>query len=143
MFDPAPNVRGVAVVTVIVSDTGGTANGGVDTGVMQFEIDVEKPRPWRNTARPLDVTADGNVVAGDVLKVIDYINAFEAGLLPPRAAIEPPYYDVNGDLSISAGDALAIIEAINAGLEGEGGEGATTSGDDEGGAWRAHQKVPA
>jgi CSLREA domain-containing protein len=34
-FDPAPNANGVATVTVRVQDSGGTANGGVDTSAPQ------------------------------------------------------------------------------------------------------------
>ena len=43
-FTPAPNAHGVATITVIARDDGGTANGGVDTSAPQtFAITVNAP----------------------------------------------------------------------------------------------------
>jgi hypothetical protein len=120
VFDAAPNVQGPANITVTIQDSGGTADSSVDTTTAVVRLNVTKPHPWRNTIRPLDVLADGNVIPRDVLELVNYINAFGARSLPPRPAIEPPYYDVNGDQAITALDVLDVVNAINAGLTGEG-----------------------
>jgi Dockerin type I domain/Bacterial Ig domain len=122
-FRPAPNLRGTAHLTVRLKDNGGTANGGVDTSQPQtFDITITKPHVWFNARNGLDVTGDGHVVAGDALAVINYINAFTAGPVPPSAPIGPNFCDVNKDNSVAPNDALAVINAINAGLSGGEGE---------------------
>lgn len=132
-FKPAPNVQGTAVVTVKIHDNGGTADGGVDVSPPQtFSIVLTKPHPWLNAARPLDVTADGHVVPGDALAIINQINAFGTGKLPTRSKFEAPYYDVNGDGSIAPNDALDVINAINAGTTGGEGEGVSSAADANG-----------
>jgi hypothetical protein len=118
-FDPAPNVRGRATVTVTLHDTGGTASFGVDVATTQFTIDIDKPHAWQNSRLRLDVTDDDHVVAGDALAIINYLNAFGAGELPQRETIEPPYYDTDGDRQVAPRDALDIIDAINAGFVSE------------------------
>src|SRR5205823_2737965 len=55
-YTPAPNMRGTATVTVIIKDDGGTANGGIDTSEQTVSIEIDKPHPWHNVAKPLDVT---------------------------------------------------------------------------------------
>lgn len=116
IFDPAPNVSGVATLTITVSDGGGTANGGVDTVTAFINLTVAKPRPWQNALQPLDVLADGTIAGRDVLEIINELNAFGPRPLPPRSIYEPPYYDVTGDNTLTAADALRIINAMNAGL---------------------------
>jgi autotransporter-associated beta strand protein len=71
-------------------------------------------RQWHNAALPEDVSGDGNIVAGDALEIINFINAFGAGPVPLSAAPEPPFYDVTGDNFIAPDDALAVINYINA-----------------------------
>lgn len=39
-FTPAPNANGFALVTVIMQDNGGTANGGVDSSTQTFNITI-------------------------------------------------------------------------------------------------------
>lgn len=86
--------------------------------------------PWRNGRQPLDVSGDDHIVPGDVLIVINELNAQNlidsAGRLPyARPSTVPYYYDVNGDGFLSpAADALTIINFLNA---GQGGEGAAAS----------------
>jgi hypothetical protein len=63
---------------------------------------------------------DGFIVAGDVLAVINYINARGAGAVAVNTGFGPPYTDVNGDDEVVAEDALAIINYINAGNPSEG-----------------------
>jgi Dockerin type I domain/Bacterial Ig domain len=120
-FTPQPNVRGVAQVTIRLHDNGGTDLGGVDTSDPQtFVITITKPHVWHNTKKGLDVTGDNNVVAGDALAIINYINAFGSGPVPPGAALGPNFLDVTDDDNVAPNDALAVINAINAGLSGEG-----------------------
>jgi hypothetical protein len=120
-FDPAPNVRGTAIVTIKIHDNGGTASGGVNISAAQtFNINVAKPHPWQNAAKHMDVTGDGHVFADDALEIINYLNAFGPKTLPSRAAITPSYYDVTGEDFVGPDDALDIINALNARLGGAG-----------------------
>jgi len=90
-------------------------------------ISVENIHNWQNPANRFDVNADGFVSPQDVLIIINYINTFGPGPVPPNA-VGPPFRDVNGDDLISSADVLALINFINASsafAEGEGeGEGA-------------------
>lgn len=114
-FHPKPNARGLATISVTLHDDGGTAAGGSAVSPQQrFTIQIVKPNPWHNAALPLDVLPDGSIVAGDVLQIVNYINAFGAGPIPDTAAIGPLFYDVIADNQITAGDALAVINQINA-----------------------------
>jgi hypothetical protein len=125
LFTPQPNSRGTAEITVAVRDNGGTSAGGDDTSQFTFTIVVTKPRPLHNAQIAIDVTGDGNVVAGDAAAVINHINAFGPGPIDMGES-GPPYLDTSGDNSISADDALRIINHINAfgsGPVGGGGEG--------------------
>jgi ELWxxDGT repeat protein len=113
-FTPQPNVSGTAQITVILRDDGGTTNGGVNVSPPQtFAITITKPRPWHNVVRPLDVNDDGNVVAGDVVGVVNYINAFGPGSVFEITG-DGNFYDTSGDNALSAVDALRIINYINA-----------------------------
>jgi hypothetical protein len=146
-FNPTPNAHGTAQISVRLKDSG----GGADTSITQtFNITIDKPLRWHNTLRGLDVTnpsndgTDDQVVAGDALAIINYINAFGAGPVPTTppsgyGLYGPPYLDTAdangqpvGDNFVAAVDVLAIINHINAfgsgtsgppGGEGEAGEG--------------------
>jgi hypothetical protein len=125
-FTPRPNVHGAAIVTIKLQDDGGTLNGGVDmSSTQQFTITIAKPHRLFNAAetgsrRGLDVTGstslapDGFIVAGDVLAVINYINAKGSGHIPDNGPYGPPYPDTNGDDEVVADDVLRIINWINA-----------------------------
>jgi len=92
----------------------GTAAGGVDVGLARsFNINIIKEHVWHNTLNPLDVTFDESIAPGDALDVINYINAFGSGLLPPERS-GSGYLDVIGDDNVAPNDALAIINYINA-----------------------------
>jgi N-acetylneuraminic acid mutarotase len=130
-FSPAPNAVGTANITVRLLDDGGTAHGGVDSSsTKSLKITVNKPHKWHNTLYALDVSGpqgvpDSQVVAGDALTIINYINAYGAGPLPALATYGPPYLDTTGDDWVVAGDVLEIINFINAfgaGLPGPAGE---------------------
>jgi autotransporter-associated beta strand protein len=148
-FTPAPNVDRTAHITIMLSDDGGTAGGGIDISDAQtFDIVISKPHIWHNTNNPLDVLPnpppagldvndDGHVAANDVVAILNYINAFGSlngghvpGLGDPLpnglgiAGIGKPFgfIDVNADDFVAANDALAIINVINAGQAGREGE---------------------
>jgi hypothetical protein len=131
---PTPNVSGSAEIEFVLTDGGGTANGGSDTSTSRIlTITVIKPHRWHNVARPLDVQPDGTVVPADAVEVINYINAFGSGAVPPDAVLGPPYIDVIADNQIAPIDALTVINYINAfgpGLRGPGaaGEGEGAAG---------------
>lgn len=137
-FDPAPNAHGTAVVTVELVDAEGTAAGGVDTSLTKtFNIRIDKPFRWHNTQFGLDVMGtvsatnptgkpDGQVVPGDALAIINYINAFGSGPVPSSdppifGQFQAPYMDTAnsalepiGDNLVTPGDVLAILNYINA-----------------------------
>jgi hypothetical protein len=121
-YDPAPNVHDTATVTITIQDDGGTAAGS-DTTIVQVPFEIVKPHRFFNAAetgarRGLDVTGstssapDGFIVAGDVLAVINYINAHGSGDVQP-AVSAPPYVDVDANDKVVAFDALLIINWIN------------------------------
>jgi hypothetical protein len=127
-FTPAPNARGTAKVTVVLHDGGG---GDDASGPVQFNIIINKrhklhnaaeegPRNGRDVTGATSAEPDGFIVAGDVLAVINYINARGAGAVAVNTGFGPPYTDVNGDDEVVAEDALAIINYINAGNPSEG-----------------------
>lgn len=134
-YDPAPNVHDTATVTITIQDNGGTANGGIDKTVLTYKIDITKPHRLFNAAesaprRGLDVTGsttiapDGFIVAGDVLAVINYINAKGSGKIPDDSPYGPTYPDVTADNEVVAEDVIKIINYINAHpgqTEGDGG----------------------
>ena len=78
-YTPAPNANGVATVTVVAMDDGGTANGGSDTSAAQvFTITITPANdcPTLASLGPLTVVSGGSVSAqlvgsdvdGDVLQ---------------------------------------------------------------------------
>jgi CSLREA domain-containing protein len=116
-FTPKPNQVGVAQVSVIAKDDGGTASGGVDQSAAQtFAIAITKKRVWHNADIPQDVTGDRAIVAGDVLEIINYINAKKPDKVPTDGRGGGPYYDVTGDGTIAADDVIAVINRINSGV---------------------------
>jgi CSLREA domain-containing protein len=121
-YDPAPNVRGTATITVTVKDDGGTVSGGLDTSSTMRSFNVAKPHPWHNAARSLDVSNDTHITAGDALDIINYINARFPVAVTANAQIGKPFgfLDVNGDDNVAPNDVLDVINAINAGQGGEG-----------------------
>jgi hypothetical protein len=121
-YTPKPNSQGVATVTVTLNDDA----GGDDTSSsQQFDIVITKTHRLHNAAEAgsrtgLDVTGatsnqpDGFIVAGDVLAVINYINANGSGRIPDNAAAGSSYPDVTADDNVAADDVLKIINYINA-----------------------------
>jgi hypothetical protein len=119
-YTPLPNVHGTANVTVELQDAG----GGNDTSQqVTFQIEIVKQHPLHNSAEAgarsgRDVTGatsnmpDGFIVAGDVLAVINYINAHGSGPIS-KDVPGPPYPDVDGDGEVVALDVLDIINYIS------------------------------
>ena len=69
--------------------------------------------PWHNAANRLDVSFDGLVAPDDVLLVVNFLNAFGAGAVPPNAAAGAPFYDVTGDNHVAPSDVLTLINHFN------------------------------
>jgi subtilisin family serine protease len=111
-FRPAPNANGVATVAVLLLDSGGTADGGIDRSPPQtFTITVIKLRPGHNARLPLDANGDGQITPLDALLCTNFLNRAGSG----RVATNIPwFYDVNGDGYISAIDVLIIFNHLNA-----------------------------
>lgn len=124
-FTPAAGARGTTTVTVLLTDNGGTADGGVDTSIAHLLTVVIDTAPWQNPVDALDVDQDGEVIPLDALLVINELNDIGAHDLAPPAGptAPPPFFDVNGDAHVSPLDALLVINFLN----GQTGENAVNS----------------
>jgi large repetitive protein len=132
IYTPAPNVRGSATVRVLMHDGDSTHAASEQT----FTIEVQKPFPLYNAVKRWDVNADNNVAPGDVLAIVNYLNAIGAGPVnasPVNASAVGDfsgedavmaYYDVNQDNYISPIDALMVINYLNANSRSAAASGA-------------------
>jgi len=80
-FTPNPATDGVANVSIRVRDTGGTANGGIDTSeALPFSITVEEVDPPPPPVDPPDLafTLTGDMVADEDTK--SEVNGFASGI---------------------------------------------------------------
>jgi len=76
---------------------------------------------WQNPNGQFDVDGDGDVIALDVLTLINHINSHPGDTsLPAPPAAPPPYHDVNDDGDCTALDVLQLINHINGPPAGEG-----------------------
>lgn len=75
---------------------------------------------WQNQRNQFDVDGDGDVIAVDVLTLINYINAHPSGALPDPPQLPPPYYDINNDGFCTPLDVLLVINYINSQPIGSG-----------------------
>lgn len=128
-------------IEITATDSGGLT---ISQNFLLVVAPGSKP-PWQNPTNPLDVSNDGHVTPGDVLRVINEINTPQVsddhGILPPTRPDTPeiPYYDVNGDGVVSPLDVLIIINDINRRVqeqqqaEGEGFSASLNSGGSEAG----------
>jgi subtilisin-like proprotein convertase family protein len=109
IFEPDENFEGQASFQYIVTDGFALATGNVT-------VNIHPMGQWSNPSNRYDVNNDGVVSAGDVLEVINVINAFGAAPLPSlfSAATTNKYLDVNADDYLAPNDALAVIDYINA-----------------------------
>jgi hypothetical protein len=113
----AYNVSGIATVTLVLRDSGGTAGGGRDASASQtFTIEVTKPFRWKNSEFPVNVDGsdeENPVSAFDAVLVINYLNNIGGGEVPEAAPAGPPYLDVNGDDYVAPDDAIEVINYLN------------------------------
>lgn len=120
-YTPKPNAHGTAIITVVLQDDGGGSDASPQ---VSFNIVISKTHRLHNALdvgarNGLDVTGststqpDGFIVAGDVITVINYINAKGSGHIPESGPSGPPYCDVNFDDEVVAEDVLKIINYIN------------------------------
>ncbi len=96
---------------------GGSASDGEVEDYIYF-VGEAGAAPWQNPANPLDVNADGNVNAQDVLTIFNDLNNPGKGArelpvppIPPNSP--PPFLDVNGDGFVAPVDALIVINFLN------------------------------
>ena len=75
IFEPEENFQGQASFQYIVTDGFALATGNVT-------VNIRPMSQWSNPNNAHDVNNDGVVSAGDVLEVINVINAFGAAPLP-------------------------------------------------------------
>jgi hypothetical protein len=86
-------------------------------GGSQFNAAAVSTHPWHNRLRPHDVDDDHHITAGDVLNIINFINARPRGSdgkVPASAVEEKPFRDVDKDNSVTANDVISVINYINA-----------------------------
>lgn len=86
-------------------------------------LEVRNVTSWQNPLNAMDVTANGEVAAADVLAIINYINEYGVGDLPmPLAGSEmpAPFLDVSGDHRVTTIDALLVINYLNIPTVAEG-----------------------
>jgi len=103
---PAPSTVGITRPSG--NSNGGNNGGGGGGGGSQ--------NSWRNPAEPLDVNADGQITALDVLLVVNWLNTTGAGQLGAAPSPSSPgfvYIDVNGDNFVTAVDALQVVNHLN------------------------------
>jgi parallel beta-helix repeat protein len=113
------NVAAPAVGQKIVATATDSLATGEPANTSEFSPPSTVASPWKNPRRRWDVNDDTHVVAGDVIAVVNYINAKGSGPVPNDAANAKPFYDVNGDNNVAADDVLDVINYINAGLANE------------------------
>ncbi len=112
---PTVNDGGPVNVRFTAIDKGGAS------AVASLSVEVDANQlPWHNTAKPLDVTADGNVTARDALLIINYLNVAGPGSVPTGAQASDGFFDTSGDNSVSARDVLLVINDLNLQAAGEG-----------------------
>src|SRR6185369_9602939 len=121
-YTPLANAHGMATVTVVLHDSGDGTNTSPE---VTFHIEITKIHRLHNAAESgnrngrdvtdgnLTGTPDGKIVAGDVIAVVNYINAKGSGPLP-ASALGPPYLDVDADNQVTANDVIIIVNYINA-----------------------------
>jgi hypothetical protein len=96
--------------------------GNFDPPVVPLSGGAAGPLTDTNHVNPLDVNADGNVSALDVLMIINLINTHDHYIAQGAFNfVNGIYPDVNGDSWITALDVLTLINHLNrAGVAGEG-----------------------
>ncbi len=94
--------------------------------IQMSPLDRTGLRGFHHTARPLDVSGNGQIAPLDVLLIVNELNARrlidDQGrfLVHPGIGSTLPYFDVNGDGRLTPADALAVINGLNARAAAEG-----------------------
>ncbi len=120
--------------TVLVSVPDGAASDAAGkpnwTSGQQDGWVIFLANPWQNYPQAYDVADNGHVGPRDALMVINWLNTYGPGPLPPEPPGRPMYVDVDGNGVAAPLDALLVINYINyqADTMGEG-ESATGSPD--------------
>jgi len=113
-FTPAHNADGIANVTVVLHDSGGTERGGFDTATTEtFVIRVAKLHLSHNAAEPLDATGDTAITTGDAMTCINYLNTLGPIRVTDGSLPEGEFLDVNGDGILNPNDPLKVINFLN------------------------------
>jgi hypothetical protein len=120
-FTTKPNQSGMARVWLAGANgsvlvPGQSVEGGsvVPSDASALTIHITKKRVWHNAELREDVLPDGQVVGGDVLAIINHINAQNPGSVPTDGRSGGPYLDVTGDGYVAADDVVAVINYLNA-----------------------------
>jgi hypothetical protein len=116
----------VNVVNLTSNDLGVDANYATLRDKL-LDAAMAEQKPWQNHRDRFDINDDGFVVPGDVLIMINEINANGPLELPPPTGttLAAPYWDANGDNFFSPIDILQVINYFEE-ADAEG-EAATTS----------------
>jgi hypothetical protein len=93
-----------------------------------FTISVgHNPFPWHNPELSADIDGDGEFVATDVLRMINWVNLVGIGALPEARPAgpddSPRFFDADADGNVTPADVLFVVNFLNthpAGGEGEG-----------------------
>jgi hypothetical protein len=100
------------------------ADGRQSVGTVMLTVRGISDPPYHNAANPPDVSGDDGVSPLDALLVINLVNNYGTGAIPPGTPLNM-YVDVNADGLLTAGDALGVVNYLNAAAAG--GEGEATS----------------
>jgi VCBS repeat-containing protein len=103
------------------------ADGRQGIGTVVVTVHGISDPPYHNAANPPDVSGDDGVSPLDALLVINLVNNYGTGAIPPATPLDL-YVDVNADGLLTAGDALGVINYLNAATAA--GEGEATLGQD-------------
>ena len=116
-YTPAPNAFGSAVVTVTLTDNGGTSNGGDNTSVQTFTISVmsvndkpvavaDAPSTNEDTALTFDIVSNDTDLDG-------VIDPATVDLNPATPAIETSVTTTEGTWTVDASGKLTFTPAAN------------------------------
>jgi autotransporter-associated beta strand protein len=110
---------------------------GGDGNDVSIKLSPGSLHPWHNDAPGFandtsgagTIQPDGHISAGDVLQIINYINAKGSGPIPDNAVIGQPsgFIDTDQDNQVTASDVISVINFINAHPGQSEGEGGSTN----------------
>ena len=105
-FMPLPDANGSVTITVTVKDSGGTANGGVDTFVRTFMVTVIaiNDPPVNHVPGPQTGTLNGTLVFSAANSNLIFISDVDAGLDPVQVTLKA----TDGRLTLSGTTGLSF-----------------------------------